>query len=106
MLWRLFVACLPVAQMAAVWDKPIISWVARSHQFDDKMAFPTLARTMGSFSKMAVFVADVFDRCGWKRVGFLTSQLEVSSTVCKRLPFVFGFERSSGVLWYTSCKSL
>ena len=95
---RPFAACLPVAQMAAVWDKPLVTWLARSNQLDDKMAYPTLARTMASFSKMGVFMADVFHQCGWKRVGLLTSQLEVSMTACKRLAFVFDFERNSCIL--------
>ena len=63
--------------MAAFWNMPIVTWVAMSSQFANKKAYPTLGRTMGSFAKMGGFLATVFRRCGWQRVGFLSSSHKV-----------------------------
>ena len=49
------------------------SWVATDPDFDDKVAYSTLSRTLGPFSKLAVFLLEVFQQYNWKRVIVISS---------------------------------
>ena len=53
-------ACRPAAELASFWNKPIVSWVATDPEFNDKTVYTTLGRTLGPFSKMGIFLLDVF----------------------------------------------
>jgi len=47
--------------------------VATDPDFDDKIAYSTLSRTLGPFSKLAVFLLEVFQQYNWKRVIVISS---------------------------------
>ena len=72
---RLFcsLACRSVAEVASFFDRPLISWVATDPDFDDKVNYSTLSRTLGPFSKMAVFLMEVFAQYNWRRVVVISS---------------------------------
>ena len=53
------IACRTVAELASFWNKPIISWVATDPDFVDAVTYSTLARTLGPFNKMGVFLLEV-----------------------------------------------
>lgn len=59
--------------MASYWNKPIISWVAASSDFNEKTIYTTLSRTLGPFSKMGKFLVEVFRYYKWNRVGVISS---------------------------------
>lgn len=59
--------------MASYWNLPIISWVATDPMFNDKITFNTMGRSLGAFDKMGMFLMDIFDYYGWKRVSIISS---------------------------------
>lgn len=61
-------ACIPAAALASFWNKPIITWMATDPDLADKTMYTTLARTMGSLSKMADFLTEVLNYFRWRRV--------------------------------------
>jgi len=67
------VACRAVAEATSFFDRPLISWVATDPDFDDKISYSTLSRTLGPFSKLAVFLLEVFQQYNWKRVVVISS---------------------------------
>jgi len=66
-------ACRPAAELASFWNKPIVSWVATDPEFNDKTVYTTLGRTLGPFSKMGIFLLDVFKQYNWRKVVFISS---------------------------------
>lgn len=59
--------------MASFFDIPVISWVATDPDFDDKVTFSTLVRTLGPFSKFGSFILEVFLQYGWRRAVVISS---------------------------------
>jgi len=49
-----------VSEVSSFFNIPLISWVATDPDFDDKVAYSTLSRTLGPFSKLADFLLEVF----------------------------------------------
>lgn len=66
-------ACRAVAELASVFEVPMISWVGTDPDFDDKITYSTLARTLGPFSKMGTFLVEIFQFYKWKRVVVISS---------------------------------
>jgi hypothetical protein len=66
-------ACRSVAEVASFFDRPVISWVATDPDFDDKLNYSTLARTLGPFSKLASFLLEIFLQYNWRRVVVISS---------------------------------
>lgn len=66
-------ACRGVAELASFFRIPVITWVATDPDFNDKIAYSTLIRTLGPFSKMGQFMAEVFKQYNWRRVVMLCS---------------------------------
>ena len=58
----------PVAELAAFWNKPIVSWMASDPMFDDKSSFSTLGRTLGGATKLGNFLVQVFAWFNWHRI--------------------------------------
>ena len=80
------IICEPAAILAASWNLPMISWGCESSKLSEKTLFPTFARTVGSFSKMADLFLSVFSYFGWKHIGIMAStetiwQLAMASLV-------------------------
>jgi len=61
-------ACRPAAELASFWNKPIVSWVATDPDFNDKTMYTTLARTLGPFNKMGIYLVEIFKTYNWKKV--------------------------------------
>lgn len=59
--------------MASFFDRPVISWVATDPDFDDKLNYSTLSRTLGPFSKLATFLLEIFSQYNWRRVVVISS---------------------------------
>jgi len=59
--------------MASFYDIPVISWVATDPDFDDKVTYSTLVRTLGPFSKLGVFLLEIFIQYNWRRVVVISS---------------------------------
>lgn len=66
-------ACRPAAELASFWNKPLVTWVATSPEFNDKTVFTTMGRTLGPFSKMGIFLVEVFQQYNWRKVVILSS---------------------------------
>jgi len=66
-------ACRAVSEVSSFFDRALISWVATDPDFDDKVAYSTLSRTLGPFSKLAVFLLEVFQQYNWKRAVVISS---------------------------------
>ena len=66
-------ACRAVSEVSSFFDRPLISWVATDPDFDDKVAYSTLSRTLGPFSKLADFLLEVFLQYNWRRVVVISS---------------------------------
>jgi len=62
-----------VSEVSSFFDRALISWVATDPDFDDKVAYSTLSRTLGPFSKLAVFLLEVFQQYNWKRAVVISS---------------------------------
>jgi len=62
-----------VSEVSSFFDKPLISWVATDPDFDDKVAYSTLSRTLGPFSKLADFLLEVFLQYNWRRAVVISS---------------------------------
>ena len=82
------IICEPAAILAASWNLPMISWGCESSKLSEKTLFPTFARTVGSFSKMADLFLSVFSYFQWENIGILAStetiwQLSMVSLVKK-----------------------
>ena len=66
-----FTACRSLAEIAAVFDIPVVSWVATDPDLNDRERYATLARTLGPFSKMGIFLLDHLRNYEWNRVAIL-----------------------------------
>ena len=61
-------ACRAVSEVSSFFNIPLISWVATDPDFDDKIAYSTLSRTLGPFSKLADFLLEHFLQYNWRRI--------------------------------------
>jgi ABC-type branched-subunit amino acid transport system substrate-binding protein len=59
--------------MSSFFVIPMISWVATDPDLDDKQIYSTLSRTLGPFSKLAVFLLEVYLQYNWRRVVIISS---------------------------------
>ena len=77
-------ACRAVSEVSSFFNIPLISWVATDPDFDDKIAYSTLSRTLGPFSKLADFLLEVFLQYNWRRVIVISSNylLYLEPTCC------------------------
>lgn len=82
-------ACRAVAEIASVFDLPIISWVATDPDFDDKVTYSTLSRTLGPFSKLGQFLLEVFAQYKWRRVVIISSNFLLYMDAGKAIRKVF-----------------
>ena len=71
------VVCEPAGLLAGKWNIPMVSWGCSSSVLSNRVAYPTLTRTVGPSTKMGpVFVA-LMKHWGWTRCGILTSSQNV-----------------------------
>lgn len=61
----------PVADMAVYWNIPVISGVSTAGYLDDKSRYKTLTRTSYKASNLADFMAEIFQRYGWRRCSII-----------------------------------
>ena len=65
--------CEPSGMLAANWQIPLISWGCSSSHLSNKDDFPTLARTLGPYTKMAKMFVKMLEYWKWSRVSILAS---------------------------------
>ena len=62
-----------MSEVSSFFNIPLISWVATDPDFDDKIAYSTLSRTLGPFSKLADFLLEHFLQYNWRRIVVISS---------------------------------
>ncbi|VDO10057.1 unnamed protein product [Haemonchus placei] len=63
-----------VARMSAIWNIPIIGYMAASNSLSDKKAYPTLARvSIRTTSSLAEATTALLRHYGWNKVAIVTN---------------------------------
>ena len=82
-------ACRAVAEIASFYDVPLFTWVATDPDFNDKLTYSTLARSLGPFSKMGTFLAEILAQYNWRRVVVISSNYLLYWDASKAIRQVF-----------------
>lgn len=61
-----FAAIRSIAMMAALWNKPVVTWTPIKEDAD---SFPTLIATLGTYEDIARNIATLLQCQGWKTIG-------------------------------------
>ena len=65
--------CEPVGLLAAGWNLPMVSWGCASSLLSNKDLFPTMARTVGPYTKVDGMVPAMMRHFRWTRIAILAS---------------------------------
>jgi hypothetical protein len=94
--------CLPVSQLASVWNIPMISYGCNTMAFNEKNTYNTFSRVTGRVQSEAFY--EVIKTFGWKRVGLLSGRYEANIAACKMLLFLLRAQNISSFYYRTRSK--
>lgn len=63
-----------IAMMAALWNKPVVTWTPIKEDAD---SFPTLIATLGTYEDIARNIATLLQCQGWKTIGIVHANTEI-----------------------------
>ncbi|XP_077978153.1 atrial natriuretic peptide receptor 1-like [Glandiceps talaboti] len=98
------IACFVAGQLASFWNIPMISWVATDIDFNDKMTYSTLGRTLGPFSKLGLFLLNIMEGYQWNRVVVISSTFLLFGDASKAIVKTFNANNVT-VAYYAEYKN-